>query len=76
MLYSIFIIVYKYEITGCKLLIKKILVPFDNSKYSEKSLAYAVNLANVVFLGNRSKPTVKIFLLRVIQEFTYHSIIA
>ncbi len=40
---------------GCKLLIKKILVPFDNSKYSEKSLLYAVNLANLVFQGNRGK---------------------
>ena len=59
----------KYKTTGYKLLIKKILVPFDNSKYSEKSLAYAVNLANVVFLGNRNKPTVKIILLHVIQEF-------
>ncbi len=53
---------------GRKLLIKKILVPFDNSEYSEKSLAYAVNLANLVFQGNRGKPTVNILLLHVIQE--------
>lgn len=53
---------------GCKLLIKKILVPFDNSEYSEKSLAYAVNLGNTVFQGNRGKPTVNILLLHVIQE--------
>jgi nucleotide-binding universal stress UspA family protein len=53
---------------GCELLIKKILVPFDNSEYSEKSLAYAVNLANVVFQGNRGKSTVNILLLHVIQE--------
>jgi len=53
---------------GCKLLIKKILVPFDNSKYSEKCLAYAVNLANLVFQGNKGKPTVNILLLHVIQE--------
>ena len=50
------------------MLIKKILVPFDNSKHSEKSLLYAVNLANVIFLGNRDKQTVKILLLHVIQE--------
>ncbi len=53
---------------GCKLLIKKILVPFDNSKYSEKCLTYAVNLAKVVFLGNRDRPTVNILLLHVIQD--------
>jgi nucleotide-binding universal stress UspA family protein len=53
---------------GCKLLIKKILVPFDNSKYSEKCLAYAVNLAKVVFQGNKGKPAVNIHLLHVIQE--------
>lgn len=53
---------------GCELLIKKILVPFDNSEYSEKSLVYAVNLANVVFQGNRGKSTVNILLLHVIQE--------
>lgn len=53
---------------GCKLLIKKILVPFDNSKYSEKCLAYAVNLAKVVFQGNKGKPVVNIHLLHVIQE--------
>ncbi len=53
---------------GCKLLIKKILVPFDNSKYSEKCLVYAVNLANLIFLGNRSRPTVNILLLHVIQD--------
>jgi nucleotide-binding universal stress UspA family protein len=68
MLYITFIIINKHETTGCKLLIKKILVPFDNSKYSERSLAYAVNLANVVFLGNRNKLPVKILLLHVIQE--------
>lgn len=49
-------------------MIKKILVPFDNSKYSQRSLAYAVNLANLVFLGNKDRPTVKILLLHVIQE--------
>lgn len=53
---------------GCKLLMKKILVPFDNSKYSEKSLVYAVNLAKLVFLGAMSKQIVKILLLHVIQE--------
>jgi len=58
----------KHKKTGLKLLIKKILVPFDNSIYSEKSLAYAANLANVIFLGNRNKPVVKIIMLHVIQE--------
>jgi len=57
-----------YMTIGYKLLIKKILVPFDNSKYSERSLLYAVKLANVVFLGNVNKPIVKILLLHVIQE--------
>lgn len=63
-----YIMIVIYITKGCKLLVKKILVPFDNSKYSEKSLVYAVKLANVVFLGNMSKPIVKILLLHVIQE--------
>ncbi|CAN5856596.1 hypothetical protein BH23THE1_BH23THE1_26950 [soil metagenome] len=60
--------IHNNKARGCKLLIKKILVPFDNSEYSEKSLAYAVNLGNLVFQGNRGKPSVNIFLLHVIQE--------
>ena len=63
-----YVMIVIYITKGCKLLVRKILVPFDNSKYSEKSLVYAVKLANVVFLGNVSKPIVKILLLHVIQE--------
>lgn len=48
--------------------IKKILVPFDNSKYSDESLKYAVDLAKVVFLGNSSKQDIRILLVHVIQE--------
>ncbi len=50
------------------MLIKKILIPFDNSKYSEKSLVYAVDLAKTVFLGNSSKQDIRILLVHVIQE--------
>ena len=56
---------------GYKLLIKRILVPFDNSKYSEKCLVYAVNLANLVFQGNKGKPTVNI-LITCNSRITHH----
>jgi nucleotide-binding universal stress UspA family protein len=48
--------------------IKKILVPFDDSKFSDKSLKYAVELAKVVFLGSSSKQVIRILLVHVIQE--------
>ena len=49
--------------------IKKILVPYDYSKYSDKSLKYAIDLANVACLGNLDKQDILIILLHVIQQF-------
>ena len=48
--------------------IKKILVPYDYSKYSDKSLKYAIDLANVACLGNLNKQDILIILFHIIQQ--------
>lgn len=58
-----------HHINGGILRIKKILVPFDNSGYSKRSLKYAVDLAKAVFSENRGKEDIGIFLLHVVHEF-------
>ena len=51
-----------------KLKIRKILVPYDNSQFSDKSLDYAVELARTIFSGNTNKQTIEIILLHIVQE--------
>ena len=58
-----------YYMNGSILQIGKILVPFDNSGYSKRSLKYAVDLAKVILSDNRGKEHIRIFLLHVVQEF-------
>jgi nucleotide-binding universal stress UspA family protein len=48
--------------------IKKILVPYDSSQFSDKSLDYAVELAKTFFIGKENKQPIEIVLLHIIQE--------
>lgn len=40
--------------------IRKILVPYDGSKFSEKSLKFAINLAKAFFAENQGKEDIKL----------------
>ena len=51
-----------------KLEIRKVLVPYDSSEFSENALDYAVFLANTLSKGNPNEKNIKIVILHVIQE--------
>jgi nucleotide-binding universal stress UspA family protein len=48
--------------------VKSILVPYDTSSFSEKSLEYAVKLANLFLGGNLNTKQIRIVLLHVVQD--------
>jgi nucleotide-binding universal stress UspA family protein len=48
--------------------VKSILVPYDTSSFSEKSLDYAVKLANSLLAGSPNTKQIRIILLHVVQE--------
>jgi nucleotide-binding universal stress UspA family protein len=48
--------------------IKSILVPYDSSSFSEKSLDYAVRLAKSFLSGSPNTQQIRILLLHVVQE--------
>lgn len=48
--------------------IRRILVPYDSSEYSENALDYAVYLANTIFKSNPKGQIIRIIILHVIQE--------
>jgi nucleotide-binding universal stress UspA family protein len=48
--------------------IRRILVPYDCSEFSENALDYAVYLANTVFKSNPDGQSIRIIVLHVIQE--------
>jgi nucleotide-binding universal stress UspA family protein len=48
--------------------VKSILVPYDASIFSERSLDYAVKLANLFLEGNLNTKQIRIVLLHVVQD--------
>lgn len=48
--------------------INKILVPYDNSSYSEKSLEYAVNLLKLISSRTPHNKTARIIMLHVVED--------
>ena len=48
--------------------VRKILVPYDSSEFSENALEYAVYLAKSLSKSNPNKKNIKIVILHVIQE--------
>ena len=52
---------------SCTLEIRRILVPYDGSEYSENALDYAIYLANTVFKSNPKRQSIRIIILHVIQ---------
>lgn len=51
-----------------KLEVRKILVPYDSSEFSENALDYAVYLAESLSKSNPNKKSIEIVILHVIQE--------
>ncbi|MDN5846777.1 MAG: universal stress protein [Candidatus Nitrosocosmicus sp.] len=51
--------------------LRVILVPYDNSHYSENALEYAVYLAKAIFLGDPKKRIIRIVMLHVVQEIPF-----
>lgn len=51
-----------------KLEVRKVLVPYDSSEFSENALDYAVFLAKSLSKGNPNEKNIKIVILHVIQE--------
>jgi len=62
-----FIIEYGDSVS-CRLEIRRILVPYDSSAFSENALDYAVYLANMIFKSNPKGQIIRIIILHVIQE--------
>lgn len=48
--------------------VRKILVPYDSSEYSENALDYAVYLSNALSKSNPKKQSIKIIILHIIQD--------
>lgn len=68
MYYCIIFITVFSDILIKRLEVRRILVPYDASEYSENALDYAVYLSNALSKSNPKKQSIRIIILHIIQD--------